>query len=130
MVSVLIADTQEDERSALQLLLKDMDMNVLGEAGDWNSLLSQVVVSEPDLVLIDYGLIQPDSESNLEKLRKLCPAETMVVLISNFGAHEQAALSAGVDLFISKNERFDTLAQRLRAAAESINLKRLHGDHH
>ena len=126
MVNVLVADGKLDERLALQLMLKDMNMHVIGEAGDWESLLSQVVATLPDLILLDYGLLLSESICDMQQLRELCSDETMIILISDFGAREQAALSTGVDLFISKNERFDNLAQRLRTAAESIHLKRLH----
>jgi len=54
----------------------------------------------------------------LVELRAACPGAIVVVLISHLDARQQAALSAGADAFISKDETPERVAERLRAAAE------------
>jgi DNA-binding NarL/FixJ family response regulator len=44
----------------------------------------------------------------------------VIILISHLDAYQQAAVSAGADVFISKSEMPERLAERLRIAAASI----------
>ena len=118
MPRVFVADSQTDVRSALCLVLMDLDMQVVGEAADWPTTLAQVSGTQPDMLLVDWDLIPTDT--SLLELRAACPAAAVIVLISHLDAREQAALSAGADSFISKGEMPDRVAERLRAAAEFV----------
>jgi len=59
----------------------------------------------------------------LAGLRKACPSALVVVLISHLNARQQAALSAGADAFISKDEAPERVAERLKTVAASVVLK-------
>jgi DNA-binding NarL/FixJ family response regulator len=120
MTRVYIADSQPEERSALRLLLLDLNMEVVGEAADWSNTLSQAPVSHTDLLLVDWDLLPDAPTAALEVLRKACPAALVIVLISHLDARHQAALSAGADAFISKGETPERVAERLRSAAASV----------
>ena len=114
MTKVFVADSQPEVRSALRLLLSDIDMQVVGDADDWATTLAQAAGTHPDMLVVDWGLI-PTRNSLLE-LRATCPPTTIIVLISHLDARQQAAISAGADFFISKGETADRVADRLRAA--------------
>ena len=58
--------------------------------------------------------------TRLEELRQACPEALVIILISSLDARQQAALSAGADAFISKDEAPDRVAERLRNAAASV----------
>ena len=118
MIRVFVADNQPDVRSALGLLLQDLGMQVVGEAADWATALTQAPGTQPDMVVVEWDLIPTDT--SLVELRATCPAAIVIVLISHLDARHQAALSAGADSFISKGETPDRVAERLRAAAGSI----------
>jgi DNA-binding NarL/FixJ family response regulator len=122
MTRIYLADAKPEERSALRLLILDMKMEVVGEASDWFTTLVEVPVSRIDILLVDWGLL-PNNAPNvaLEGLRKACPAALVVVLISHLDARTQAALSAGADAFISKDETPDRVAERLSAVAANIH---------
>ena len=122
MTRVLLATPQLDVRAALRLLLLDLDMGVVGEAADWPTTLALAPRARPDMLLVDWELIPFDSGNTLSQLRAACPDAVVIVLLSQLGAREQAALSAGADAFISKDEMPDRVADRLRAAADSIRL--------
>lgn len=109
-----MADSQSEVRSALRLLLSEINMQVVGDADNWANTLAQAAGTHPDLLLVDWELI-PASHS-LYELRATCPAPVIIVLISHLDARQQAALSVGADVFISKGETPDRLANRLRAA--------------
>ncbi len=121
MTRVYVADARPEERSALRLLLLDLKMEVAGQATDWFTTLVQVPSSKADILLVDWDLL-PKNEPNvaLDGFRKACPSVLIVVLISHLDAHKQAALSIGADVFISKDETPERVAEYLRAAAASV----------
>jgi DNA-binding NarL/FixJ family response regulator len=121
MTRVYVADTITEERSALRLMLLDLNMEVVGEAADWATTLAQAPVSRTDMLLIDWDLLPRISPSlALDDLRKICPAALVIVLISHLDARQQAALSSGADAFISKGETPERVAERLRSVAASV----------
>jgi DNA-binding NarL/FixJ family response regulator len=120
MKRAFLADAQFDERSALRLILQDLNMQVVGEAADWPTVLALAPGTHPDLVVVDWGLVADESGAALPKLREACPAAVVIVLVSHLDPRHQAALSAGADAFISKSETSIRVAERLRDAVESI----------
>jgi DNA-binding NarL/FixJ family response regulator len=120
MKRVYLADAQADERSAFRLILQDLNMQVVGEAADWPTALAQAPATNPDMVMVDWGLVADGSGYDLVELRMACPAAVVIVLISHLTAREQAAFSAGADAFISKDETSDRVTERLRDAVASI----------
>jgi DNA-binding NarL/FixJ family response regulator len=121
MTRVYLADALTEERSALRLVLLDLNMEVVGEAADWTTALAQAPVSRTDMLLIDSGLLPRATPSAaLNELRTACPAALVIILISHLDARQQAALSSGADAFISKGETPERVADRLRAVAASI----------
>ena len=121
MTRVYVADAKPEERSALRLLLLDLEMEVVGEAADWVTTLAQAPVSQTDMLLIDWDMLPRTSPSMaLDELRRACPAALVIILISHLDARQQAALSSGADSFISKGETPERVAERLRAVAASV----------
>ena len=121
MTRVYVADTLTEERSALRLMLLDLNMEVVGESADWATTLAQAPVSRTDMLLVDWELLPRLSPSvALDELRKICPAALVIVLISHLDARQQAALSAGADAFISKGETPERVAEHLRSVAASV----------
>ncbi len=121
MTRVYIADAIPDEISALRLLLNDLKMEVIGEAADWAITLAQVPEREIDILLIDWDLLPNSPSVAIEILRKACPAVIVVILISHLNARQQAALSSGADVFISKGELPERMAIRLRDVAANLH---------
>jgi len=121
MKRAFLADAQLDERTAFRLILQDLNMQVVGEAADWPTVLALAPATRPDLVVVDWGLVANESGAALPKLRETCPAAMVIILISHLDPRHQAALSAGADTFISKNETSMQVAERLRDAVASIS---------
>src|SRR5687767_2904497 len=121
MTRVYVADALKEERSALRLMLLDLNMEVVGVAADWATALAQAPVSLTDMLLIDWDLLPRASPTMaLDQLRRACPAALVIILISHLDARQQAALSSGADAFISKGETPERVAERLRSVAASV----------
>ena len=120
MTRVYVADAKPEERSALRLLLLDLNMEVVGEAADWPTTLAQAPVSRTEMLLVDWDLLPSAPHAALDELRKACPAALVIILISHLDARHQAAVSAGADAFISKGEMPERVAEHLRSVAASI----------
>lgn len=118
MIRVFLADSQPEVRSAIRLLLQDINMQVVGNAADWPTTISKAFQTKPDMLVIDWDLIPQDT--SLRELRATCPAAVVIVLISHLDPRKQAALSAGADSFISKSDTPDRIADRLQTAAAKI----------
>jgi DNA-binding NarL/FixJ family response regulator len=121
MTRVFIADAKSDERSALRLLLLDLNMEVVGEAVDWTTTLANAPTTRLDMLLIDWDLLPRTVPTTaLDALRRVCPATLVIVLISHLDARQQVALLSGADIFLSKTEGPDRVAERIRSVAASV----------
>ena len=121
MTRVFLADALPDERKALRVLLRDLKMEVVGEAADWSGTLDRAPTTGLDMLLVDWGMLPAGlGVKALADLRLACPGAVLVVLISHLDARHQAALSAGADVFISKSDTPERVAERLQSAAETI----------
>ena len=104
MTRIFLANSKREERSALRLLLLDLKMEVVGEAADWSTTLTQAPASYLDMFLVEWDLLPSGQRAALDELRKTCPAALVIVLISYLESRQQATLSVGADMFISSGE--------------------------
>ena len=120
MTLVYLADAKPEERSALRLLFLDLEMEVAGEAADWPTVLAQMPASHADMILVEWTLVSAAPATAVHELRRACPGVLVIVVLSYPEVLEQAALSAGADVFITRNENAERVAKLLRAAAAMV----------
>ncbi len=109
---VLLTDDQNTMRLALRRLLEqEPELHVVGEVAEVDDLLTQVRETRPDLVLLNWELpgIQAD---HIQHVRRGYPLR--VVAFSENCAARQAALAAGADAFVSREEPVKGLLTTLR----------------
>ncbi len=121
---VFLADDEVKVRSALHLLL-DQELSALvvaGEAADVRSLLAQMPVAQPELLLLDWEL--PGTKPNghaavfnsprelIVALRALCPCLKIIALSGRPDAGREA-VDAGADEFICKVDSPERLVEVL-----------------
>ena len=70
MTRVYIADARPDERTALRLLLDDLKMEVVGQAANWFTTLTQVPASHTDMVLVDWDILPSTPSIAVGELRQ------------------------------------------------------------
>ena len=120
MTRVYLADAMTIERSALRLMLLDLNMEIAGESDNWSTTLAEVPICRTDMLLADWELLPKSSSTALDELRRACPKTLIIILISRLEARQQAALSANADVFISKSELPERVIEHLLAAAAKI----------
>ena len=120
MIRVYLADARPEERSALRLMLLDLEMEIAGEAGDWSTTVAEVPTCSTDLVVADWKLLPDAPDAVLVELRRACPKALAIILIGGFETCQQAALSVGADGFISKSDLPERVAEHLSAVAAKI----------
>jgi DNA-binding NarL/FixJ family response regulator len=114
MNSVYLADAHPDERSALRLLLLDLNLRIVGEAADWPTAVAQAPSTHPDMLVVDGDLVNGGLSGRLSELRQACPASLVVVLINHLDEHERAEMSTGLETFISKGETSERIIERMQ----------------
>jgi DNA-binding NarL/FixJ family response regulator len=111
---VLLADSHDQVRSALRLLLEqENSVEVVGETPSSAALLAEAAGVRPDVVLLEWSLIADRPNTVVAALRKQLPALRIIVLSSRPEAR-QAAVAAGIEQFVSKNAFSEELLAALR----------------
>jgi DNA-binding NarL/FixJ family response regulator len=118
---VLIADDQEDVRSAFRMILDAQpDMTVVAEAANGTSTVEQAEHLRPDVVLVDIRMPGLDG---LEVTRRLAgpdvaaPLRVVVVTTFDLDDYVYAALRNGACGFLLKRSGPGLLVEAVRAAA-------------
>lgn len=110
---ILVADDQSDVRYALRTLLqlvKELHVEVVGEAADADTLLDEVASLEPDMLLVDWKL--PGLRA-IAYLRALYP-QLRIIVLSVRAEARQAALDAGADAFVFKGDPVERLVEAIQ----------------
>jgi DNA-binding NarL/FixJ family response regulator len=111
---IFIASADQKFRFALQMLLEDEPgMVVIGMADRSEGLLTQVVASQTEVLLLDWELTKPAPINLLRDLEQLEHPPKIIALSINPQVKEIALASGACD-FISKNVPPDELLPILR----------------
>jgi DNA-binding NarL/FixJ family response regulator len=123
---LLLADDELHFYQALSLWLEQIpDFAIVGVATHASQLLELLESTQPDILLLDWGLTDFHTETDKVKLihtlRRSFPALHIIAISSVPGIHKQV-LATGVHAFVSKTEPPDHLLDALqqnRAASEA-----------
>jgi DNA-binding NarL/FixJ family response regulator len=80
--TVLIVDDHAEFRASARALLESEGFDVIGEASDGAAALDAVIRIQPEIVLLDIQIPEPDGLEVAERLAKT-PQPPIVVLISS-----------------------------------------------
>lgn len=117
--SVLIAEDQDIARLGLRLTLEKMSgVEVVGEAADGESVISQTQQLRPTIVLMDIDLPKISGIEATKKIKKSDPGIGIIMFTSDSSDETVfAAIGAGADGYCLKN----VSAEQLRTAIDSVS---------
>ena len=129
-LKVLIADDHRLILQATRLVLEQTDdIEVVGEATSGAQVLPLVARTSPDLVLLDVRMPEMDGLTCLDRIRKLHP-DVSVVMMSSYDDPETvaSALARGAKSFIGKMVDPRDLPSALRLVAQGAVYRPVEAD--
>lgn len=123
---IIVADHHFNVRRALVDLVSEIpEFTMVGEASNAQELLSLVMNSTADLILLDHQLPGDSIAALLASLHAHIPRPYIVVMSSN-PENSRLLLLAGADSFVSKADQPEWLIQILRENARKFTKLREH----
>ncbi|MBO0745898.1 MAG: response regulator transcription factor [Candidatus Dormibacteraeota bacterium] len=119
MIRVLLAEDEAMFRSAVRRLLDwEPDVDVVGEVGSGDELLTAVERHHPEVAVVDIEMPGMNGLEAAARLRQQAPG-CRVLIVTTFGrpGFLQRALESGVYGFVLKDASIDALAASIRRCA-------------
>jgi len=115
-IRVLIADDHPIVRDGLRKLLAlEEDIEVVGEAGDGDGVVSAVDRVEPDIVLLDLRMPGMDGLTALQKVQKLNRPTKVIVLTASEDKNEFVqAMKLGCSGIVLKQTASELIVKSIR----------------
>jgi len=99
-ICVLIAACLPATRNALKIFVNEQPgFGVVAEAGDSHELFKKIEITSPDIVLLDWELLDRATPILIKAMRAL-DQKQLVIVLSPDTDHQQPALEAGADGFV------------------------------
>jgi DNA-binding NarL/FixJ family response regulator len=116
MLKIIIADDHAILRAGLtQIINREVDMKVVAEVGSGEELISKIMETDFDLVILDVGLPGRSGIETLKEIRKINPNLPVIILSAQkeerFGVR---AIQAGANTYISKEDPKTNLIEAIR----------------
>lgn len=101
------------------LLSKDPNLNIVGEASDGQTAVTDIETLKPDVVLMDIGLPEMDGIEATQRIKASHPNTKVIMLTSKDNEQDVfAALGAGADAYCMKGIPPETLTTAILAVHE------------
>jgi len=127
-VTVLIVDDHLQFRKALRQALEiEDDIQVVGEADDWHTLVQGLHSSHPDVVLMDLNMrFSGEITSGIEATRRISsnyPFSAVIIITMHAERQYQAmARQAGARAYILKDSGTRKLLRAIREVADKSRM--------
>ncbi len=117
---IFIVDDQEIVRSALRFALEhEQNMRVVGEVEDIEYLVSALERTRPNLLIIDWELLNGDANAFLASVRERFPDLYILAMCSRCGI-DQLATNDETYAMVSKSDSTSQLLMKLRAINQTL----------
>jgi DNA-binding NarL/FixJ family response regulator len=115
-IRVLVADDHPIVREGLRKLLSlEGDIDVVGEVGDGDSVLTMIEQVEPDIVLLDLRMPGMDGLSVLQRLQRQSKRTKIIVLTASEDKNEFVqAMKLGCAGIVLKQTAAELIAKSIR----------------
>ena len=114
--TILLADDHSILRAGLRSILDNHpDFKVIAEADNGKDALQKSIALKPDLLLTDLSMPKTNGTECIRELKKRAPEVKVLVLTMHAGEkHIHAALNAGADGYILKDDSHDELITAIK----------------
>ncbi len=111
---IVLAIGHFNPRLAMEMLLSEQpDICIVGTTGDSQSLQAMIPASQPDLVVLDWGLPgRPTPEDLLQAQER--PGQPRYVVLGQNPILKQQILAAGAEAFVAVGDPPEKLLAALR----------------
>jgi DNA-binding NarL/FixJ family response regulator len=114
---VLVVESQPHVRAALRFLLSQQsDIQCVGCIGAEPNLAAKLAILAADVIVLDWALPQHKAAHLLSVIHQL-PGQPRTVVLGSRPNAEQAALAAGADAFVNKNDPPETVLRVVRSVS-------------
>lgn len=119
-IGIVAADAYPLVRTAIEgIVSKQEDMKWLDEATSVCQAIERCRSLEPDILLLGSNLADYDPAESVLRVQSACPTVKVLILSSCAQlASVRAALNAGADGYVLKNEAVETIVQAIRIIAQ------------
>jgi DNA-binding NarL/FixJ family response regulator len=113
---VFVVDDHPIVRQGLaQMVNREPDLIVCGEAEDASTVLQAIVTVKPDIMIVDISLNGPDGLELLKNIRSRYPALPVLILsMHDESIYAERALRAGANGYIMKHEAAEKVLEAVR----------------
>jgi pilus assembly protein CpaE len=120
MIRILLVDDESSVRAGLRMRLElELDFAVVGEAGDGIEALEVARTVAPDAVVMDVEMPEMDGIVATQRMSKLVPRASVVILSIHGDAETRArAKAAGAKSFVEKQGSVEELLDAIRRAVQ------------
>jgi len=120
--SVLVVDDSPPIRKAVcELLTRERDFEVCGEAENGSEAIDKAQRLRPDLIVTDLSMPLMDGLEETRILKKLMPALPVIIYTAHGSTLvEKEALAAGASAVISKSDAVTALIEKARELLDRI----------
>src|SRR5256885_5486739 len=113
---VFVVDDHPIVRQGLALMInQERDLEVCGEAEEMHSALQRMLITKPDIIVVDISLNGPDGLELLKNVRMNHPSLPVLILsMHDESLYAERALRAGANGYIMKQEATEKVLDALR----------------
>jgi DNA-binding NarL/FixJ family response regulator len=113
---LLVDDNPVVRQIVRQILEKEAQLRICGEADDGKEALDKAKLLQPDIVILDLSMPRMGGLEAAPQIRNLLP-DACLILFTLYGNQEieRVAKQAGIDAVISKADRGDKLVKAAKA---------------
>ena len=117
--TILIADDHDIIREGIKnILRKQPDYEIVGEAVDGEEVLEKVAALKPDILLLDITMPKKSGLEILEQVQRISRnTKILIISVHKTDAYVMRALKAGVKGYLTKENAADDLLPALRKIA-------------
>jgi DNA-binding NarL/FixJ family response regulator len=121
-IRLLVVDHQPSVRRGLKMRLAlEVDLEVVGEAGDATEAIPLARVRRPDVILMEVEMPGASGISATETLRAVAPNSAVVIFtLRDDAATRERARSAGAAAFVAKHRTEEELLAAIRGVVATV----------